>query len=91
MSRNEEIAKRLAAVDQSISAHPLASARVREAFAVIEKHGKDNRDSISRELRERNLPSLDDLGRLQLRTTFRWWNLHRNRRALLKKLGRQVE
>lgn len=91
MATNGDIEKRLAEVDRSIAAHPLASTSVQEAFAVIEKHGKENKDAISLELRERNLPSLDELGRVQLRTTYRWWQLHRNRRSLLKKLGRGVE
>jgi hypothetical protein len=91
MATNGDVQKRLAEVDRSIAVHPLASTPVREAFAVIERHGKEHRDAISLELHERNLPSLDELGRLQLRTSFRWWRLHRSRRSLLKKLGREVE
>lgn len=79
---------RLAAVEARIAEHPLSSGPVREAFAMIEHLGKDNQEAIAQELRERDLPGLDDLGRLQLRTTFSWWRLHRGRRKLLKRLGR---
>ena len=91
MAPNGDIEKRLAEVERSIAVHPLASTSVREAFAVIERHGKEHKDAISLELRERNLPSLDELGRLQLKTSFRWWRLHRNRRSLRKKLSLDVE
>lgn len=91
MAHRDEIEKRLSAIDESISMHPLGSAPVREAFAVIEKHGKEHREAISQELFERDLPSLDELGKLQLTTTLGWWRLHRTRRSLLNKLGRDVE
>lgn len=89
MNRNENFARKLAAVDAAISSHPLASAPVKSAFEAIERHGKDNKEAISKELGERNLPSLDELGRIQIRNMFSWWKLHRSRRSLLKKLGRQ--
>ena len=44
-------------------------------------------EEISQELRERGLPSLEELGRIQLKTTVSWWKLHHDRRRLRKKLG----
>jgi hypothetical protein len=85
---DDETERRLADVDAKISRHPLASTPVTEAFAVIEKHGKEQQDAIAQELRDRDLPALEELGRLQVRGSFSWWKLHRDRRALLKKLGR---
>jgi hypothetical protein len=88
-SGHDELEKRLTAVEGKLSEHPLSSDTVREAFAVIEKHGKENRGAISQELRERGLPTLDALGKIQARTSLAWWKLHRDRRSLLKKLGRE--
>lgn len=79
--------ERLAAVDERITHHPLSTAPVRDAFDVIERHGKENQEEISQELRERGLPSLEELGRIQLKTTVSWWKLHHDRRRLRKKLG----
>lgn len=69
-----------------IAAHPLASPPVKSAFEVIERHGKENADVISTELAERGLPSLDELGKLQVRHMFSWWNVNRQARRLEKKL-----
>lgn len=88
MTRRDRAAARLAAVEVAIASHPLSSPPVRDAFEVIERHGKENSAEISRELSERDLPSLVELGRIQVRSTFSWWNLHRRQRALRKKLGR---
>lgn len=89
MTREEQRAARLAKVEAEIAAHPLSSTPVTDAFAVIEKHGKENSVEITAELQERELPSLDELGRIQLKSTFSWWNLHRKKRALLRRLGRR--
>lgn len=78
---------KLERVRKKIDAHPLSSPPVKSAFEVIERHGKENSDAISKELSERGLPSLDALGKLQIRHMFSWWNINRQKRALEKKLG----
>lgn len=71
-----------------IAAHPLSSPPVKEAHAVIEAHGgKDESGELSRELKERGLPSLEELGKIQARTSFSWWRLHRKRRSLERRLA----
>lgn len=77
----------LKTLNRRIDAHPLSSAPVRDAFEVIERHGKGNVDVISDELRGRGLPSLEDLGKLQARHTFSWWMLNHRRRSLEKRLS----
>jgi hypothetical protein len=88
VNATENIRKRLDLLDLAIARHPLSSRAVTSAFAVIEKHGKKNVEAISLELAQKQLPPLDELGRIQLRTSFSWWNLHRKRRSLLRKLAR---
>jgi len=87
--RHEELSRRIAEVDAQIAAHPLSSEPVTQAHAVIEAHGStDDSDAISRELASRGLPSLVELGRIQARSSFSWWRLHRKRRALLRRADR---
>ncbi len=82
-----KLEQRLKTVNESIASHPLSSAPVREAFEVIERYGKTNVDAISDELRRRDLPSLEELGKVQARHTFSWWRLNRRRRSLEKRLS----
>lgn len=82
MATPDDLAQRLERVQKRIDAHPLASAAVKSAGEVIDRHGKENVDAVSKELFERGLPSLVELGRLQVRHMFTWWNLHRRRRNL---------
>jgi hypothetical protein len=88
MGGNDKAENRLAEINRAIAAHPLSSDSVKAAFDVIEKHGKEQKDAIASELDERGLPSLEELGKLQVRTMFSWWKLNRSRRVLLRKLGR---
>lgn len=43
---------------------------------------------MSRELADQNLPSLEELGKLQVDSTISWWKLHRKRNNLVKKIAR---
>ena len=79
--------QKLEHVRKKIDTHPLSSPPVKSAFDVIERHGKENSDAISKELSERGLPSLDELGKLQIRHMFSWWSINRQKRVLEKKLG----
>ncbi|WP_314428299.1 hypothetical protein [uncultured Microbacterium sp.] len=86
MATPDHIVARMAAVQARIQDHPLSSEPVRDAFEVIERHGKENSDAITRELTERGLPSLDELGRLQIRYMFSWWRLNRRKRILERRM-----
>lgn len=86
MAAREQMVARMDRVQARIDCHPLSSSRVRSAFEAIERHGKENAGDIGVELAERGLPSLDELGRLQIRHMFSWWNLNRRKRALGRKI-----
>lgn len=82
-----ELEGQLREVEERISAHPLASERVVEAQKLVEeRNGKDQKE-LSRELSERGLPSLEELGQIQFRNTASWWRLHRDQ----KRLSRQIQ
>ena len=81
-----DLQSRLSRIDAKIAAHPLSSPAVKEAQAVIDSVGGE-KDAASRALAERGLLSLDDLGRIVARGTLSWWNLHRQRNAVMKRLG----
>jgi hypothetical protein len=77
---------KLETVDAEIAAHPLSSTAVKEAHAIIEAKGEKDTAAVERELAERNLPSLEDLGRIQVKTTASWWRLYRDRKKLVHKI-----
>lgn len=87
----EQLTRRLAEVDGLIAAHPLAQASVREAHALIESIGEKDTDALSGELAARGLPTLEELGRIQVQTTSSWWRLHRDRKKILKKIERLAD
>ncbi|RJF41597.1 hypothetical protein D4740_08620 [Actinomyces sp. 2119] len=74
-------------MDAKIAAHPLGSERVCEAHRLIEEYGHD-RGRVSSGLAQRGLPSLRELGSLQVRHTLSWWWLHRRRNRLAWRLAR---
>ncbi|WP_431806772.1 hypothetical protein [Microbacterium paraoxydans] len=80
--------QRLAEVDKLIAAHPLAQDSVREAHALIESTGERDKDALSGELAARGLPTLEELGRIQVQTTSSWWRLRRERKKILRKIER---
>lgn len=90
MKRDEAMRLYLDKLDSDIAKHPLASEPVRQSFEVIERLGEKNVEPIAQELRERNLPSLDELGKLQLRHGFSWNRLHRKRTKMQQKLHRST-
>lgn len=89
MASPEHLTNQLAEVNEAIEAHPLSSSQVKAVFEVVERHGRDNKEAIATELREWGLPSLEEMGRIQAKTSFSWWKLHRRRRKLMRKLGQE--
>lgn len=83
-----ELEAELREVEKSISAHPLASERVVEAQKLVEERKGADQEALSRELADRNLPGLDELGQIQLRSTASWWRLHRDQKRLMRRLQR---
>lgn len=81
-----ELEGQLREVEERISAHPLASERVVEAQKLVEERNGKDQKALSRELSERGLPSLEELGQIQFRNTASWWRLHRDQ----KRLSRQI-
>ncbi|MGY1804189.1 hypothetical protein ACI78T_13015 [Blastococcus sp. SYSU D00922] len=75
-------------VEARISAHPLASRRIRAAGAVVHDHREQDAAEIDRRLAAEGLPSVEQLGRTHASGTWTWWRLHRRKRTLEKKIRR---
>ena len=80
----EVVELKLEKVDAEIAAHPLSSEPVKEAQALIDAKGDKDNETVEAELASRNLPGLEELGKIQLSGTRSWWALHRRRNKLLK-------
>lgn len=78
--------KRLEAVNAQIAEHPLASETVRRAHAIVEARGNADEAELQARLTDEGLPSLEELGKIQLRNTSSWWALHREKRNLERKI-----
>ena len=81
---------KLETVDAAIAAHPLSNEPVTSAHAVIESNGRDNKELVEHELAAQGLPGRAELGRIQLRSSYSWWNLHRQRSTLVKRISRHT-
>lgn len=84
----DDLRQKLAVLDAAIAAHPLASAPVTEANAVIDELKPAGQDVVARELAARGLPDLVALGRITIRDSASWWRLHRNRAKLVARIER---
>jgi hypothetical protein len=78
----------LAEVDSLISAHPLASPRVRAAHDVVESRGSRDAAAVDEDLQAQGLPSVSELGKVQASGTWGWWRLHRRKMTLEKRIRR---
>ncbi len=87
----DEVQLKLEKIDAEITAHPLASGPVKEAQALIDANGGQDNDAVEVELAARDLPSLQELGKIQLAGTRSWWALHRRRKKLVKRRERLVK
>jgi len=90
MNRDVALRLYLDKIETAIAAHPLASEPVLQSFEVIKRIGQENAELISEELEARGLPSLDELGKLQVRHGFSWARLHRKRKRLRNKLHLEI-
>lgn len=84
-----ELEAQLHDVEQRIASHPLSSERVVEAHKLVEEHRGKDQGELSRELSERGLPSLKELGQIQLRNTASWWRLHYAKNRLSQRLRKR--
>lgn len=84
----EELENMLRDTNAMIAAHPFSLESVKAAHEVVENAPRGDREVVSRELAARNLPSLEELGKIQAKHTFSWWRLHRRRRTLLARIER---
>ena len=75
-------------VNSLISDHPLASRRVRAAHEVVEGHGSRKSAEVDRDLAAKGLPSVSELGKVQMASTWSWWKLHRRKTTLEKRIER---
>ncbi|WP_346620935.1 hypothetical protein [Blastococcus montanus] len=78
----------LAEVDAQISAHPLASRRIRAAQAEVASSESRDAAEIDGELAADGLPSVEELGRAHVSGTWSWWKLHRRKRRHEKRIER---
>lgn len=77
---------RLAQVEEDIAAHPLASERVKLAQAVVDNADEKDKAEVNRQLTERGLPSLEELGKIVVQGTASWWRLHRDKKKIEKNI-----
>ena len=83
-----ELEANLKKIDADIAAHPLAAPPVKQAQEIIEAKGEKDNDAVARELADRGLPSLEELGKIQLQHTGSWWRLHRDRNKIVKQISK---
>lgn len=83
---SDELEAKLQRIEAEIAAHPLASERVERAHAIVEAGDREDKEAIDRALADQGLPSLEELGKIQLQGTASWWRLHRDKKKLEAKL-----
>lgn len=83
----EALSGELQEVAALISAHPLASQRIRAAHQVVDEKKSEGPVAVDRELAASGLPGAVELGAAHVAGTWSWWKLRRRRR----KLQRQIE
>lgn len=83
-----DLDSRLREVDSEIAGHPFSSEAVKAAHSVIDSVSDGDKEAITRELSARGLPTLEELGKMQVKHGYAWWKLHRRRRRLLAKIER---
>jgi hypothetical protein len=78
----EALRAELDEVGARISAHPLASPRIRAAHDVVGAVGSRDAAKADQELADQGLPSVAELGRAHVAGLWSWWRLHRRKRKL---------
>ncbi|MBT2484264.1 MULTISPECIES: hypothetical protein [unclassified Microbacterium] len=84
----EQLMARLKQVEADIAAHPLASEHVKLAQAVVDNADDKDEVEVNRQLTERGLPRLEELGKIVVQGTASWWRLHRDKKRIEKKIGK---
>lgn len=84
----EKLDKQLAEIQREISQHPFSDPEILGAQKLIENYKSLEPAEIDRRLSDEGLPSLETLGKNQLRHSFSWWNLHRKKRKVEAKISR---
>lgn len=84
----KQLMARLKQVEADIAAHPLASERVKLAQAVVDNADDKDEVEVNRQLTERGLPRLEELGKIVVQGTASWWRLHRDKKKIEKKIGK---
>ena len=84
----DALRRELAQVDALISAHPLASQRIRAAHEIVARNRTQGPAAVDRDLATAGLPSAVELGKAQVSGTWSWWQLHRRRRRLQRGIAR---
>lgn len=85
----KDLQQELDSATERIQQHPLPSDQMREADGLVapRKAQGDSREQIDEALAAGELPSLEEHGRIQVKNTLSWANLHCNRRKLEKKIA----
>jgi hypothetical protein len=86
----DELRSELQEVEALISAHPLASQRIRAAHQLVDNRESGDAADIDQQLADQGLPSVEELGRVQVAGSWSWWKLHRRRRKLERKIERRA-
>ncbi|GEB23228.1 MULTISPECIES: hypothetical protein [Bacteria] len=81
-----DLENQLKDIDEELSSHPFSNTRVEEANSLVESMKGKDKEEIDRTLKDRDLPGLEELGKVTATGTYSWWKLHRSRAKILKKL-----
>lgn len=83
-----ELKADLELVKAEIENHPYNSPEMKAANQIIESHSRKDESEISRELAEKQLPRLEELGLITVKGLRSFANLHRSRVRLEAKIAK---
>lgn len=82
------VERKISRLDSDIAKHPLASGPIAEAQSVIDAYKGQGEERIAECLAERGLPTLQEVGKVTLKSMISWGRLHRRRKKLVDKRER---
>ena len=83
----DALRRELAQVDALMSAHPLASQRIRAAHEIVARNRTQGPAAVDRDLAAAGLPRPVELGKAHVSGTWSWWKLHWRRRRLQREIA----
>jgi hypothetical protein len=87
----QELEDRLHRNELQRAQHPFSSERFVAAQQLIEAADATDSETISRQLAEKGLPSVEEVGRITAQNLLSWGRLHREATKLQQRLSRMSE